>query len=171
MMSSITHQGSRPIHILFVGAGAVGCFYASRCHHTYRKYSHLPTSTCHLYVAQIMLILPVPVSRSRLVTLAYIISRLMRYIPPSPTQRPRTMPHRKGGTLLLSQPRPFRTSQTTQKTSSPSFAGLLMGRPVSSSSRMASALRKLTAKDSPETQLLVLSLSSAQSKPVTVLSD
>lgn len=23
----------RPIHILYVGAGAVGCFYASRCHH------------------------------------------------------------------------------------------------------------------------------------------
>src|ERR1700722_3184549 len=106
---------------MYVGSGA-GCI----LHHfvqTYRKYSHLPTSTCHLYVAQIMLLLPVPVSRSRLVTLAYIISRLMRCIPPSPTQRPRTIRRRKGGTLLLSQPRPFRTSQTTQKTSSPSFAG------------------------------------------------
>ncbi|OZJ01767.1 hypothetical protein BZG36_05301 [Bifiguratus adelaidae] len=32
-MSATSVQESRPTHILFVGAGAVGCFYASRCHH------------------------------------------------------------------------------------------------------------------------------------------
>ncbi|KAK7557100.1 2-dehydropantoate 2-reductase [Phyllosticta citricarpa] len=32
-MASAEGSDSKPIHILFVGAGAVGCFYASRLHH------------------------------------------------------------------------------------------------------------------------------------------
>ncbi|KAF2434654.1 2-dehydropantoate 2-reductase [Tothia fuscella] len=33
MIMEYTNNSCRPIHILFVGAGAVGCFYASRLHH------------------------------------------------------------------------------------------------------------------------------------------
>src|ERR1700722_6277160 len=47
-VSSSLHSNSsscRPIHILFVGAGAVGCFYASRCHHVrrFRCRMHTPS--------------------------------------------------------------------------------------------------------------------------------
>ena len=31
--SADQHHPHRPVHIVFVGAGAVGCFYASRLHH------------------------------------------------------------------------------------------------------------------------------------------
>ncbi|KAI1101268.1 2-dehydropantoate 2-reductase [Jackrogersella minutella] len=37
MTSTSSDNPAKPVHILFVGAGAVGCFYASRLHHPERK--------------------------------------------------------------------------------------------------------------------------------------
>jgi len=45
----------RPVHIAFVGAGAVGCFYASRLHHVCR-YSPVH----YLYASHMRVFLSVP---------------------------------------------------------------------------------------------------------------